>query len=50
MRDRAKKITFPPADSESEIQIPLVLGATDGRLAALCARTANTIVLHAAFK
>lgn len=27
IRDRAKKISFPPADSESEIQIPLVLGA-----------------------
>ena len=25
---RAKKITFPPADSESEIQLPLVLGAS----------------------
>jgi predicted Zn finger-like uncharacterized protein len=30
LRDRAKKITFPPADSESEIQIPLVLGAAMG--------------------
>ncbi len=28
LRDRAKKITFPAADSESEIQIPLVLGAS----------------------
>ncbi|MBL8951370.1 MAG: zinc-ribbon domain-containing protein [Myxococcaceae bacterium] len=25
---RAKKISFPPADSESEIQLPLVLGAS----------------------
>lgn len=30
IRDRAKKITFPAADSESEIQIPLVLGAAMG--------------------
>ncbi|MBK7863925.1 MAG: zinc-ribbon domain-containing protein [Archangiaceae bacterium] len=30
LRDRAKKITFPAADSDSEIQIPLVLGAAMG--------------------
>ena len=27
IRNRAKKIAFPPADSETELQVPLVLSA-----------------------